>query len=199
MFISALFFALALLLKPFSAFYAVPVIYMAFKKFGFKKAIINIPILLSLDIALIPFLLWRAWINDGAHIIGVPFYSWLFNGDGIRFRPSFWRWIFGIRLGQMILGTWGLPAFFIGVIASIKKNKVIAFLLLGMLLYVTAVATANVRHDYYQTFIIPAVCLSLAFGFVAILKSSDFPKFYSFIFLTFSIGMMFLSARASVQ
>lgn len=106
---------------------------------------------------------------------GIPFYKWVFNGDGIRFRPSFWRWIFGERLGRLMLGGWGTAIFVSGLLAKAhkKENGFILTLALGMFAYVSVIATANVRHDYYQTLVIPAVALVLARG-VLFLWESEF-------------------------
>lgn len=41
-----------------------------------------------------------------------------------------------------------------------------------MLAYLVIVATANVRHDYYQILIIPSICLTLALGSVWLWKRS---------------------------
>jgi hypothetical protein len=142
-------------------------------------------------VALIPFLLWRIWINQGANFIGVPHLKWAFNGDGIRFRPAFWRWIFGERLGNLILGMWGLLPFGAGLMFRSKKGNAINWMGLGMVLYVVIVATASVRHDYYQTIVIPAVALILGRGAIGLWNSREFNKIGSRIVLLFSIFMMF--------
>jgi len=87
-------------------------------------------------------------------------------------------------LGILILGGWGLVPF---VASLIKKNanKFIQMFLLGMFFYVSIVATANVRHDYYQILIIPAVSLALADGSVWLWKRSK-------IILALSLLTMFL-------
>jgi len=61
-----------------------------------------------------------------------------------------------------------------------------------MLVYLVIVATANVRHDYYQIPIIPAVSLSLALGSVWLWKRSK-------ILLTLSVLVMFLIAWDRVK
>ena len=95
-----LFMALAFLMKPWAIFFFLPVVYSAAqkgKRFFFKKFI---PLSL---IALLPFVLWRLWILQQPE--GIPASGWLMNGDGIRFRPAFWKWIIGERLGGEILGA----------------------------------------------------------------------------------------------
>lgn len=206
LYLSAAFFCFSLLVKPFTVFYSVPMFYLLVDKFGFKAIFKNGRLLIKLltftNIILIPLLLWRFWIS--LYPAGMPFFTWAFNGDHIRFRPAFWRWIFGERLGRLILGIWGLVPFSLGVIytgkASLpptcrqgragRKNFFVQFFLLGMFLFVSIVATANVRHDYYQIFTIPAISLALAAGANYLIKTKELSKWLARGLLIFSIGMM---------
>jgi 4-amino-4-deoxy-L-arabinose transferase-like glycosyltransferase len=200
LYLSGIFLALALLVKPFLIFYTIPMIYLTFKKYGlfglFKKLGRLAPFLLFGLISAIPLLLWRFWI--GRHPEGIPFYQWLLNGDGIRFKPSFWKWIFTERLGNLILGTWGVIPFSLGFFAK-NKNYFNLFFLLGMFLYVSTVATANVRHDYYQIITIPAIALALADGSVFLWTSKHFNKVLSRLILTFSVVVMFIGSAVMVK
>jgi len=188
LFFSGIIFSLALLIKPFAFFYIVPMAYLLLSKHAFQKIIISpkllINLLIFLDLVLVPLLLWRSWI--GKHPEGIPYFTWAFNGDLIRFRPAFWRWIFGERIGRLILGIWGLIPFIVGVISK-KKNYFNLSLMLGALVYVTIVATASVRHDYYQILIIPPICLLAAEGSLAIWQNNIFNKWLARPILMFSI------------
>lgn len=175
-FVSALLFAMALLQKPYLGVYLLPLIPELLKKENLKKN------LSFLFLAFIPFMLWRYW--TGLHPEGIPFYKWAFNGDRIRFHPAWFRWIFGERIGILILGGWGLIPFVFGLIKK-QKNNFNLLLNLGMFIYLVAVATANVRHDYYQILIIPAISISLAIGTVRLWKKSK-------ILLILSLLVMFL-------
>ena len=159
--LSGLVFALALLQKPYFAFYLLP--FTSF--FMDKKNLRNTLTFAFLILA--PFFAWRMWTSQFPE--GIPFWDWAFNGDRIRFHLAFWKWLFGERLGIIILGGWGLILF---AAALIKKNvnKFILRFLVGMFLYVSIVATANVKHDYYQTFIIPALSIFTARGVVLLLR-----------------------------
>jgi hypothetical protein len=200
LFASSISFSLALLVKPFAVFYAIPIIYLVLRKFSILKILRNKSLLLSLDIVLIPFLLWRAWMNNNINfIVGIPHLSWAFNGDDIRFKPAFWRWIFGERLGGLILVTWGIVPFTYGILSTKTKYYFIHLLWIGMVLYLTVIATANVRHDYYQTFIIPAVSLSLAAGTLIMWKGASFNKWLSRIVLLFALGMMMATGLYEVR
>ncbi len=185
---SGIIFSLALLIKPFALYYAFPIIYLLLRKYEIKKILstpkLLINLLIFVDLVLVPLLLWRAWI--GRHPEGIPYFTWAFNGDLIRFRPAFWRWIFGERIGRLILGIWGLVPFVIGVVVK-KKNYFGLSLMLGALAYVFIVATASVRHDYYQILIIPPICLLAAEGSLALWGSSVFNKWLARPILIFSI------------
>ncbi|MDO8503189.1 MAG: glycosyltransferase family 39 protein [bacterium] len=168
-------FALSLLIKPYTIFYAVPMLWLIGKKFSWqwRKMFNNRELWVFAGLSFLPLIGWRIWMLQYPE--GIPFYSWVFNGDGIRFRPSFWRWIFGERLGRLILGGWGTTLFVSGLLAKARKAEFgfIPALALGMFAYVSVIATANVRHDYYQTLVIPAVALVLARG-VLFLWESEF-------------------------
>lgn len=158
----SVFMALSLLVKPYMIFYNVFPIYYFWKKYGIKKSIIKKEVLSAIVIIFAPFVFWRFWILQ--HPEGIPFWKWTLNGDGVRFQPAFWYWILGERLGKMILGVWGVYPFVLGLVKS-KKSPFLISLTIGALLYVSVFATASVRHDYYQTLIIPVVSMILAVGF----------------------------------
>jgi 4-amino-4-deoxy-L-arabinose transferase-like glycosyltransferase len=190
--LSGVLLSLGLLVKPFVIFYSVPMIYLAISKYSFKSIIstfrILVKFLIFTDIVFIPLLLWRAWI--GKFPEGIPFTTWMFNGDGIRFHLAFFRWIFGERLGYLILGIWGLVPFSLGLVKSEKKNLFNLVFFAGMLLYVVIFATVNVRHDYYQVFLIPSISLLLAQGVNALWTWKEINKYLARLLAVFSIVMM---------
>jgi hypothetical protein len=190
--LSGIAFSLSLLVKPFTIFFAVPMIYLTVKKYSFKKIFIDAKVLIRMlvftCISLVPFLLWRYWLT--LFPVGVPFFTWAFNGDGIRFRPAFWRWIFGERLGRLILGFWGLVPFALGAVTLQKNSHFVRYFLLGIFLYVSVIATANVRHDYYQIFTIPAICLALGAGANYLLTTKELVGWLAKGLLGFSTVMM---------
>lgn len=190
--LSAVLLAMALLIKPFFAFYFLPLLYITNKKIGIKKIFKNRKLTFKFVIfgliTLMPFVFWRAWENKYPE--GIPFFEWAFNGDYIRFRPAFWRWIFGERLGSLILGTWGLIPFVFGLIRPKEISLFIKYSIAGMLLYVVVVATANVRHDYYQILAMPAISWVLASGATYLWNNEVFNKIASRTLLVFSVFMM---------
>jgi hypothetical protein len=189
LYLSSINFALALLIKPFFFFYGMPIAYLAMRKYGFKGIFKDIKILIALDVALVPFFAWRTWINQ--YPVGIPHWKWAFNGDRIRFRPAFWRWIFGERLGRLILGIWGLVPFSFGILTAKRRDYFNLFFILGMFLYVVTFATANIRHDYYQTIVIPAISLILGQGAISMWRTKEFRPLFARSLLIFSIIMMF--------
>ena len=191
LYLSGLFLGLALLIKPFLLFYLVPMAYLLVSKYGLKNIYRNsknlIRLLVFADLVLIPFLLWRARISQNSE--GIPFFLWAFNGDRIRFHPAFWRWIFGERLGRLILGIWCLIPFGIGVFLKRKNYFTLSFMA-GALIYVFTVATASVRHDYYQIFLIPPISLLLAEGFEYLRGGFGLNLKLSRFFAVFAVLMM---------
>jgi hypothetical protein len=154
-FISVFFYAMAFLQKPYFGIFLIPIFP---ELLDFKKMKRNILFLLAVSV---PLILWRFWTS--MHPEGIPFYKWAFNGDRIRFHPAWFKWIFGERLGILILGVGGIVPFTVGIIRKLKNNFALLFLF-SSLVYLVIVATANVRHDYYQIMIIPSISLILALG-----------------------------------
>jgi len=95
--ISGIFFGCAMLIKPYLGFYLFPIAYLALKKYGLRKFLKDKKVILGTlmfsVLAFVPFFLWRWW--ESKFPAGIPFYLWAFNGDLIRFKPSWWYWIFG--------------------------------------------------------------------------------------------------------
>ena len=138
-----------------------------------------------------PFFVWRVW--EAKFPEGIPFYTWAFNGNLIRLKPSWWYWIFGERLGHLILGSLGLIPFAFGVINTKVKNLFIHVFLAGALFYVLVVADANVMHDYYQILIIPAISLALAAGTIYLWTTQIFNRILTRIIVVVSIGVMLIT------
>jgi hypothetical protein len=160
------------------------------KKFFKDKKVIAGTVIFSI-LAFVPFFLWRVWEANFPQ--GIPFYIWAFNGNLIRFRPSWWYWIFGERLGHLILGSLGIIPFIFGVVNTKVKNLFIHVFLAGALFYVIVVADANVMHDYYQILIIPALALGLAAGSLYLWKNQVFNLILTRTILVISIGVMLIT------
>jgi hypothetical protein len=100
------------------------------------------------------------------HPEGIPASDWLFNGGDIRFKFSFFRWIFAERISKLILGYFGVGLLTLGFIYKMKKEDFWFFLsfVFSSIIYIFVMARGNVQHDYYQILIIPSIVIFLGFG-----------------------------------
>jgi hypothetical protein len=201
LYLSAVFFAMMLLIKPYLGFYAFPIAYLLINKYGFKTIRsdrkLQLKGLVYLLIALLPFVFWRAWESKFPE--GIPLFWWAFNGNGIRFHPAYWYWIFGERLGHLILGSLGVVPFVFGIFNTKNKNYFIHSFLAGALFYVVLVASANVMHDYYQILTIPVISLALASGSVYLWTQTNFNKTLVRSTLVFSTIVMLITGWFQVK
>ena len=191
LFTSAIFLGLGMLVKPHAIFFIIPILYLYFSKYTLSDLFRNKWLFIALNIAFVPLFLWRTWMYQPGYIKGIAHWEWSFNGNGIRFRPAFWRWIFGERFGKLILGVWGAFPFVYGALLGKKKLTLVHAFLLQTFLYVSIFATANVMHDYYQIFVIPAVAFTLAVGTKAIWDNKDFNPVIGKLLLLFVVALMF--------
>lgn len=172
---ATIFFAIALLIKPTAVFFGLPIMYLLIiinVVTGHcpvtTKKILYIAVFL---LSFLPFLLWRFYIQQFPE--GIPASSWLLNGDGIRFKGAWFRWIFGERVSRLILGYWGVAFLTLGIFwQKIKKNLVFEMLGLSSFVYLAVFATGNVRHDYYQILILPTVAIYCGIGLQMMLSFS---------------------------
>ncbi len=172
--LSLLFFALALVLKPFVIFLA-PAFY-ALALLSNKKISRLILVTPYLILASIPLLLWRQYITQFPE--GIPASNWLFNQNNIRLKGAFFHWLFEVRLSNLILGIGLIVPFIFGLL---KRGKESFFYLtwgFGLLMYLIVIAGGNVQHDYYQVLLLPFICLSTARGisFLISLPTEILPK-----------------------
>ncbi len=188
--VSGILFALATLIKPFVFFYSPVFLYLLINKYGLAWLYKKTEIFVFALLAIVPFFAWRIWVNNFPQ--GIPHFDWAFNSDKIRFRPAFWFWIFGERIGKLILGIWGLIPFALGLAMTKKNNLFNIIFFFGSILYVTIVATASVRHDYYQILIVPSICLLLAQGMISLWTNKQFNLAISRFLSVFVIFLMLL-------
>ena len=156
---------LALLLKPFVIFMLPVFSVIAFCLQG-KKMFKNFLLYPFPVLAVIPFILWRDWIAQFPS--GIPANDWLFNGNHIRFRPAWFRWLFFERLTKLIMGYAGIVFFFTSLY-KLKFREVLIYgsWWMGALAYLSVIATGNVQHDYYQVLLIPIIVITVAKGIVS--------------------------------
>jgi len=197
LFLSSLALSFGILVKPYVIFYGLPIAFYFYNKYKIGGSLKNPKLLFCLAIILVPIILWRIWMQQFPE--GIPFWKWTFNGDAIRFKPAFWRWIFGERLGYLILGVWGVFPFAFGLADLRRKADVIITSLMGAFLYTAVIATANVRHDYYQTFIIPVICLVLAKGVINLWHIKYGTEWVRKLLVVFSLIFAFLVSASQIK
>ena len=180
---SAVFLSLAMLLKPYVvftglAYLALMILYIRkLQPLSLTKVAKTIALLLLFAIiSITPFLFWRLWIVQ--YPSGIPASDWLFNGNHIRFRPAWFRWLFWERLTKLLLGYLGIILAFSASIPffSLLKQKhnlvkIAAHPLIlligwwiGIMAYLIVFATGNVQHDYYQNLLLPVLAITIGMG-----------------------------------
>ena len=116
---------LAALLKPFVVFLA-PVYLIIMWQFRKNKIFLDPRVYLLPILAFAPMFFWREWIKNFP--TGVPVSDWLFNGNGIRFRPAWFRWLFYERLTKLFLAILELSFY---LLIYLRKAKIFIFTELG--------------------------------------------------------------------
>ncbi len=155
-------------------------------------------------LAVLPFILWRLWISQFPQ--GIPVSNWLLNNGNtttfpnwyhgynltflnklVALRPHWWYWLFQDRVGNLILGTYGVIPLFLGLAYRRKQSQSVAIsLILGIILYFIIIAQGNIQHDYYQVLIIPSLSIICGLGYFYIYQiifKSYFLKISSIIFI----------------
>ena len=179
----SVFSALSFSQKSFPLFLSFALLCLIFQKFGFK-IFRQKKLYLWLVLSFAPFFLWRWWVSRSPE--GIPANLWLFNQGDIRFKGSFFYWIFAERIGKLILGYFGLPLLVLGLIIKPKKEGwFFHFWMLSLFIFISVFAAGNVTHDYYQIPLIPVFCVFLAKGTGLLLFESNniFSRFTSYLLL----------------
>ena len=159
----------SLLLKPFAAFFLLPIVWLSITTFK-QKSVVRWELYLYAVLTLLPLLLWRWWIQQYPE--GIPASDWLFNGGNIRFTGAYFYWIYAQRIASLMLGYWGVALLVLGVIWNSTKQSgrgLFYAILSGALLYTGIIARGNVQHDYYQIPLLPALALFTGLGIYSLL------------------------------
>lgn len=188
--VSLILVASAFLIKPYAVFFVFPIIFLAFEKFG--KASFKIKKFWAFAIlSIVPLFLWREWISQYPE--GIPQSAWLLNGNGIRFRPSFFYWIFYERITKLILGFFGVPILLVAIFRKYSRPDLLYLgsFVLSCALYVTVIATGNVQHDYYQILIIPTISIVLGIASGVFLSNKKINKYLSTLVFVILVVLSF--------
>lgn len=160
--LSVLLANLAILTWPIAIFFLLPVLYLAFVKYGilmFK----NYWLWLFAILSLLPFIAWRIWMTQFPE--GIPNWQFLLNEGNIRFKGAFFRWMIAERLGKLILTVSGFSLFVMGILKRPQKEKLFYWSwLASSAIYFLVFASGNVRHDYYQVPFVPIAAVFMAIG-----------------------------------
>ena len=198
--LSILFTAAAFLLKPYALFFTLPMLYLLWSKWKFT-AFLKWQLYVFAIFCILPFVGWRLW--EAKFPEGIPVNSWLLNGNGIRFKPAFFRWMVYERLTKLILGYVGVLPFVLGLFKSFtaKERGFYISFLVSSLLYVCVFATGNVQHDYYQILIMPTVAITTALGawFLLEVLQKKMHRVVAYGFLTALIFTMFYFSWRTVK
>ncbi len=191
-FLSIIGLALAALLKPFVVFLA-PVFLAIIWQFRQKKLFLDPRIYFLPFLAFAPMFIWREWIKNFP--TGVPASDWLFNGNGIRLQPAWFRWLFYERLTKLFLGYFGVIFLLANLLKKNKDMLIYGAWWLGVLIYFVVIATGNVQHDYYQNLILPIVAISVARGMIILLKKLNKKISLPITILLFGLSIFFASKQ----
>ncbi len=181
--------AVALLAKPMAVFLLLPVPYLIYRRYGFSFSSLA-RLFVYTSLCILPFWSWRQWILQYPE--GIAVYTWLFNEGNIRFKGAWFYWLFAKRLGDLILGYWGLIPLGLGflVLPSKKEGWLFRFWIIGAILYLVVVARGNVQHDYYQILLLPIIAVYVGKGLVFLLQNKVFSRFISLQLFAVSFLMM---------
>lgn len=192
-FLTVIFGASALLVKPYAVFLMLPSVFFLIQAFYFKL-IFKKKYYLILLLILMPIIFWRLWINNFPE--GIPAYGWLFNGDNIRFKGAFFYWLFAERISKLILGYWGLVFLILGLLARTRTKGEIffKFFFVSSIIYLFILATGNVRHDYYQILLTPSIAVMVAYGIDFIITGAAKYFFRITAYLIIFLCLIFMEA-----
>lgn len=167
--IAAVSASISLLVRPMAAFVLFPSLYLMLIYRGFSYSSF-FQVGIYAFVCLSPLFWWRGWIGQFPE--GIPVNTWLLNNNGIRFKGAWFHWLFARRIGELILGFWGLIPFGLGLVVKSKKNDLYLSLLwiFGALSYLILFAGGNVQHDYYQVLLIPSLVWFIAKGIGFLLR-----------------------------
>lgn len=197
-FLSIIFMALSILIKPTVIFYLLPPLFIFISLF--KTKLVKNPLFyLYFILVFIPFFLWRQYIKNFPE--GIPPSDWLFTSvntyEGLKnifFKPAFFRWIFFERINNLILGGYMTFFLLLGLLTK-RQNLFIHSIILSAFLYLFTFQGGNVQHEYYQTIILPAIALSIGLGVETLLKKNNifFSNFINIpiIILIFTLSFFF--------
>ncbi len=208
-------FSLALLLKAFVPFLLLPVFYLLWMRLG-RSFPARKEVWLFLLIAVLPFMLWRYWMQSWPY--SIPASGWLFDGNHIRFKPAWWHWIFQMRLDQFMFNFSGLFMIVVGLVFYNRTYNLIKaksgvstiipaerwylpLCLFSCLIYLIVFATGNVQHEYYQLPLTAfgSIFLSAGFWYLWMESGSRKEEIARRVLVVFLVGLTLMLGWYSVK
>ncbi len=163
---------ITILTKPYGLVLLIPIAYLVFRRWQLQ--VLKRPaIYIMAAIALIPFLLWRNYINHYPE--GMFGTTWLFNQGNIRFTGAYFRWIIYDRMNRLIFATGGFVLFWVGIIRGNSEKEGLFYYswLVAVFAFFVIIAKGNVTHDYYQMPLVPIGSIFIAKGLDFLISSGD--------------------------
>jgi Dolichyl-phosphate-mannose-protein mannosyltransferase len=161
-------FSLAVLCKPTTIFFGVPILYLLYLRYNIELLKRPVTYIFGLGV-LAPFIMWRTWISQFPE--GIPYAQWLFtsvntaNGlQSILLRPSFFRWVFYERIALLICGGYAHCLALLGALKRTTTYQLPLAFSISSIIYIFTFQGGNVQHDYYQIMLIPTLALLIGAG-----------------------------------
>jgi len=197
--LSMIFISLACLIKIPTLYIGLPLLYLAWAKFG-KKAFYDWRLWLYCLLVFSAVFLWYYHAHQIKINYGLSFGIWEYGEDkwgnwGLIFSLKFWNRILFQSIVEKHL-TWIGAIFFVWSIflqRKTSKERVFDFWLIALIIYFIIVGRGNYVHEYYQLpFVIPA-SLYMGKALIAIIELSKKRAVYKFMLATSTIGIITLS------
>jgi 4-amino-4-deoxy-L-arabinose transferase-like glycosyltransferase len=161
--LSSIFISLAVLTKIYVLFIGLPLLYLAWLKFG-KKLLSQWVLWVYSLVVLIPVGLWYYHAHQIGLRYGLTVGIWSYGTDkwgnwDIVTTLNFWNEIIIVHLARYHFTYAGFIVFLIGLFIARKtrEEKLFDYWLIATLVFFIIVAKGNYIHDYYQLpFLIPA-------------------------------------------
>lgn len=189
---SVLFANLAILTWPIALFFTLPLLYLAYEKYGtsvYRRSDLVVFAILSL----LPFLAWRLWMARFSE--GIPNWQFLLNEGSIRFKGAFFRWLIAERIAGLILTSTGFVLFILGLLRKSEYREKLFYLswIASVVIYFVIFASGNIRHDYYQIPFVPiaAIYTAKGFRFLTDLPSAYFQRFIGLVLALSLVVLMY--------
>lgn len=160
-YLSAFFVALSVLLKPYTLFIGLPLLYLAWLKFR-NKLFLQGALWFYCLLAVVPAVLWYYHAYNTGQQYGSTVYIWEYGSDkwgnwDLVLKLDFWKRVIIDRLAMRHL-TWACFAVFLAGLFLKRRTdqeRLFDFWLMGVVIYFIIVAKGNYVHDYYQLLFLP--------------------------------------------